>query len=155
MKKMLVLGLASLIVSGCDDKFQMSKLLPPKDPPSIAEMISTGKEKMTFECKKGEVSFNCEFLTGDLTGTGKWHHTKLYLHTSGKVDMVIDGRTYYQSDVSSDTFAGQETTTFVMKGIDGGRGEVNIVRSNEGKSLNFEAYGSDDKRFVMGGLKLN
>lgn len=110
---------------------------------------------MAFECQNGEVSFNCEFLTGDLTGTGKWHHTKLYLHTNGKVDMVIDEKAYYQRDVSSDTFAGQETTTYAMKGINGGRGEVNIVRSNERKSLNFEAYNSDDKRFVMGGVKLN
>lgn len=117
-------------------------------------MIATGKEEITSECKKGDVSFNCEFLTGDLTGTGKWHHTKLYLHNNGRVDMIIDGKAYYQSDISSNTFAGQETTTFTMKGVGGDNGEVNIVRSNEGKSLNFEAYNKDDKRFVMGGVKL-
>lgn len=154
MKRALVVGLGLMALLGCDDKFQISKLLPPKDPPSIAEMIATGKEEITSECKKGDVSFNCEFLTGDLTGTGKWHHTKLYLHNNGKVDMIIDGKAYYQSDISSNTFAGQETTTFTMKGVGGDNGEVNIVRSNEGKSLNFEAYNKDDKRFVMGGVKL-
>lgn len=150
-----VLFLMSVISTGCDDKFQMSKLLPPKDPLTIAEMIATGKEEMASECKKGDVSFNCEFLTGDLTGTGKWHHTKLYLHNSGKVDMIIDGNAYYQSDINSKTLSGEETTTFMMKGVSGGRGEVNILSSNEGKSLNFEAYDVDDKRFVMGGVKLN
>ena len=154
MKRALVVGLGLMALLGCDDKFQISKLLPPKDPPSIAEMIATGKEEITSECKKGDVSFNCEFLTGDLTGTGKWHHTKLYLHKNGMVDMIIDGKAYYQSDISSNTFAGQETTTFTMKGVGGDNGEVNIVRSNEGKSLNFEAYNKDDKRFVMGGVKL-
>ena len=111
MKRALVVGLGLMALLGCDDKFQISKLLPPKDPPSIAEMIATGKEEITSECKKGDVSFNCEFLTGDLTGTGKWHHTKLYLHNNGRVDMIIDGKAYYQSDISSNTFAGQETTT--------------------------------------------
>lgn len=154
MKRALVVGLGLMALLGCDDKFQISKLLPPKDPPSIAEMIATGKEEITSECKKGDVSFNCEFLTGDLTGTGKWHHTKLYLHNNGMVYMIIDGKAYYQSDISSNTFAGQETTTFTMKGVGGDNGEVNIVRSNEGKSLNFEAYNKDDKRFVMGGVKL-
>lgn len=150
-----VLFLMSVISTGCDDKFQMSKLLPPKEPLTIAEMIATGKEEMASECKKGDVSFNCEFLTGDLTGTGKWHHTKLYLHNSGKVDIIIDGNAYYQSDINSKTLSGEETTTFMMKGISGGRGEVNILSSNEGESLNFEAYDVDDKRFVMGGVKLN
>lgn len=154
MKRALVVGLGLMALLGCDDKFQISKLLPPKDPPSIAEMIAKGKEEITSECKKGDVSFNCEFLTGDLTGTGKWHHTKLYLLNNGMVDMIIDGKAYYQSDISSNTFAGQETTTFTMKGVGGDNGEVNIVRSNEGKSLNFEAYNKDDKRFVMGGVKL-
>lgn len=46
--------------------------------------------------------------------------------------MIIDGKAYYQSDISSNTFAGQETTTFTMKGVGGDNGEVNIVRSNEG-----------------------
>ncbi|TCW07742.1 hypothetical protein EDF73_11272 [Raoultella sp. BIGb0138] len=117
-------------------------------------MIATGKEEMTSECKKGDVSFNCEFLSGDLTGTGKWHHTKLYLHNSGRVDMIVDGNVYYQSDISNSSFAGQETTSFTMKGVSGDHGEVNLVRSNEGKSLNFEAYNKSDKRFVMGGVKL-
>lgn len=109
---------------------------------------------MTSQCKKGEVSFNCEFLSGDLIGTGKWHHTKLYLHNSGSIDMNVDGQSFYQSDITRSTFEGQETTTFVMKGLKGSNGKVNIVRSNEGKSLNFEVYNSDDKRFVMGGIKL-
>lgn len=154
MNKFLVVITGVLIISGCDDKFQMSKLLPPKDPLSIAEMISTGKEEMATECKKGTTSFNCEFLTGDLIGSGKWHHTKLYLYNNGKVDMVVDGKPYYQSGVGSNTVEGQEITSFMLKGVGGGRGEVNLVSSNEGKSLNFEAYNADDKRFVMGGVKL-
>ena len=155
MKKILVVGLSLMSLMGCDDKFQLSKLVPPKDPPSIAEMIDAGKEEMASECKKGDVSFNCEFLTGDLTGTGKWHHTKLYLLNSGRVDMIVDGNVYYQSDISNSSFAGQETTSFTMKGVSGDHGEVNLVRSNEGKSLNFEAYNADGKRYVMGGVKLN
>lgn len=68
--------------------------------------------------------------------------------------MVVDGKAYYQSDIRSNNFAGQETTSFTMKGVDGDHGEVNIVRSNEGKALNFEAYDKGGKRFVMGGIKL-
>lgn len=154
VKKVLVVGLSLMALLGCDDKFQISKLLPPKDPLSIAEMIATGQEEMASECKKGDVSFNCEFLTGDLTGTGKWHHTKLYLHNSGRADMIIDGNAYYQSDISNNSYVGQETTSFTMEGVGGEHGKVNVVRSNEGKSLNFEAYNKDDKRFVMGGVKL-
>ncbi|MBZ7848962.1 hypothetical protein [Klebsiella pneumoniae] len=52
MKRALVVGLGLMALLGCDDKFQISKLLPPKDPPSIAEMIATGKEEITSECKK-------------------------------------------------------------------------------------------------------
>lgn len=51
MKRALVVGLGLMALLGCDDKFQISKLLP-KDPPSIAEMIATGKEEITSECKK-------------------------------------------------------------------------------------------------------
>lgn len=154
MIKILVIGLGVMALMGCDDKFQLSKLAPPKDPLSISEMVASGKEEMASECKKGDVSFDCEFLTGDLTGTGKWHHTKLNLYNSGKVDMVVDGKPYIQSDVSSSTLEGRETTTFIMRDAQGGRGAVNIVSSNESKSLNFEAYDHNDRRFVMGGVNL-
>lgn len=109
---------------------------------------------MASECKAGVISFNCEFLTKDLVDPDKWHHTKLYLNNNGKVDMDIDGKAYFQDSVESDTFSGQETTSYSLTSADGERGEVRVVRTNSSASLNFDAYHLGGKRYVMGGAKL-
>lgn len=155
MKKILLIAASAIWLTGCDDRFQLSKPLASKNMLSIAEMAATGKEDISSECRKGEISFNCEFLSLDLAGSGKWHYTKLYLYENGKAGMVFDGKAYNLDDIDINVSAVQETTLFSMKESEGGRGKIKIVRSNEGKLLNFDAYGSDNKHLAMGSVKLN
>ncbi|HCI6737410.1 TPA: hypothetical protein NPP51_003427 [Klebsiella quasipneumoniae subsp. quasipneumoniae] len=151
MKKAVVLAFVVLLLAGCDNKFQLSKLLPPKDPPSIAEMISSGNFERASECKKGAVAFGCEFITAGIIDSTKWYHTEVYLNSNGKVDMTVDGKVYFQDDVARDIFAGKETASYSMKALDGSRGTVTVTISNAGVGLTFDAYSLDGKRFVMGG----
>lgn len=155
MKRILLIAAGVMMLAGCDVKSQALKSLPSQDTLSIAEMIATGKEAISSECKKSEGSFNCEFLTGDLTEPGKWHHTQLNLYQGGEADMAIDGNLYHLYAVESKTSAKQETTSFLMKGVESGRGEIKIVRSDEGKLLNFDAYDSDNKHYTKATVKLN
>lgn len=155
VKKILLFMAAVIILSGCDDKFQLSMLAPPSDPPSISEMIASGKEELASECKRGSVTYECEFLTGDLLGSGKWHHTKIYLHNDGAATMNIDGDSYSQRSVDRSFYDGDNIIKIMMAGVRGGTATLQIISSNEGKSLIFDAYDSEDKKFVMGGTEIN
>ncbi|MCS3429756.1 hypothetical protein [Klebsiella sp. BIGb0407] len=155
MKKTLLIAAAVMVITGCDGKSQALKPLQPQEPVSIAEMIATGKPVMASECRKGEGSFNCEFITGDLTKPGKWHHTRLNLYKGREAEMVIDGNPYNVTDFANNATARQETTLFVMKSARGDRGEIKIVKSSEGKSLSFNAYSSDNIPYTKGLVKLN
>ena len=155
MKKILLIVAGVLVLAGCDGKSQALKPLPSQNPLSIAEMMATNKEAMTSECRKGEGLFSCEFITGDLTEPGKWHHTWLNLRKGRDAEMVIDGQRYKLDDVESKASAREETTSFFLKNAGGGRGEIKIVSSDEGKSLSFNAYRSDNKPYTQGRVKIN
>lgn len=157
MKKTILTTLmpALALSAGCDDKFQLSNLAPPSDPPSISEMIATGKEELSYECKKGSVTYDCEFLTGDLQGSGKWHHTKIYLHSASSANMNIDGVSYYQKSIERSTFDGDNNITIQLAEPRGGKATLQIVKSNNGDSINFSAYDAEDKKFAMGGTRVD
>ena len=155
MKKILLIIVGVMVLAGCDGKSQALKPLPSQNPLSIAEMIATNKESVAAECRKGEGSFSCEFITGDLNKSGKWHHTWLNPHKGGEAEMVIDGNRYNMDDIQSNASASQETTSFLMKSAVGDRSAIKVVSSDEGKSLRFEAYGSDNKLYTQGIVKIN
>lgn len=157
MKRIILIPLVAMVgfLTGCDDKFQLSKLGPPSDPPSISEMIASGKEELSYECKKGAVTYDCEFLTGDLLGSGKWHHTKIYLHSENTANMNIDGISYYQKSIHRSTFDGDNNTTIQLAEPKGGKATLEIVKSNNGDSINFSAYDAEDKKFAMGGTRID
>jgi len=154
VKKILLVTVGVMVLAGCDGKSQALKPLPSQNPLSIAEMMATNKEATAAECRKGEGSFSCEFITGDLNKSGKWHHTWLNLH-KGEAEMVIDGNRYKLDDVESNASARQETTSFFMKSAVGERGAIKVVSSDEGKFLSFEAYGSDNKPYTQGIVNIN
>lgn len=155
MKRILLITAGVMVLAGCDGKSQVLKPLPSQNPLSIAEMIATNKKAMTSECRKEQGSFSCEFITGDLTETSKWHHTWLNLHKGGEAEMVIDGDPYNLDNVENNASARQEITSFFMKSAGGAKGEITIVKSHEGKSLRFDAYGSDNKPYTQGIVKIN
>lgn len=155
MNKILLIAAGIMILAGYDGKAQILKPLPYQHSLSIAEMIATNKKAMTCECRKEEGSFSCEFITGDLTEAGKWYHTWLNLHQGGDTEMVIDGKRYNLDDVENNVSAMQETTSFFMKSADGGRAEIKIVSSNEGKFLSFDAYSPNKKLYTQGIVEIN
>lgn len=156
VKKILIGVVGILLLAGCDDnKPQPPKSILPESKLSISEMISASKEERVSECKSGSESLNCEFLGGDLLGSGKWHHSKLFIHNNGKIDLVIDGNPYYQVDSSNSTYAGNRYTNFEMKGLrDEATATITITNSNDGKSLSFEGMNSEGAKFVIGNISL-
>ncbi|MCS3429762.1 hypothetical protein [Klebsiella sp. BIGb0407] len=154
MKKILLITAGVVLLAGCDGKSQVSTTTPSKNLLTIAEMITKGKEDRISECNKREASLNCEFLTPDLTNQGKWHHTKVVLYKGKEANMVIDGKEFNVTTFDTNASAEHETTTFSMRNTDGGRGDIKIVSSDEGKLLSFNAYGVDDKSIVASSVKL-
>lgn len=152
---MLLISAGIMVLVGCDGKSQALKPLPSQDAASMTEMMATGKPAATSECRKGEGSFNCEFITSDLTESGKWHHTRLNLRKGREASMVIDGDRYNLTEVESNATARQETTSFFMKSTKGKRGEIIIERSNEGNLLSFNAYDADNQPYTQGIVKIN
>lgn len=155
MKKILLIAAGVMLLAGCDDKSQVTATTPSKNILTITEMIAKGQEDLTSECNKREASLDCEFLTPDLTNLGKWHHTKVVLYKGRAADMIIDGKALNLTAFDTNASAEQETTTFSMKNVDGGRGEIKIVSSDSGKLMSFNFYGSDDKHFVTSSVKLD
>lgn len=155
MKKILLIAAGVMLLAGCDDKSQVTATIPSKNILTITEMIAKGQEDIISECNKRESSLDCEFLTPDLTDQGKWHHTKVVLYKGREADMVIDGKAFNLAAFDTNASAEQETTTFSMKNVDGGRGDIKIVSSDNGKLLSFNLYSSDDKHFVASSVKLD
>lgn len=155
MKKILLIAAGVVLLAGCDDKSQVTAAIPSENILTITEMIAKGQEDIVSECNKRESSLDCEFLTPDLTDLGKWHHTKVVLYKGREADMVIDGKAFNLAAFDTNASAEQETTTFSMQNVDGGRGEIKIVSSDNGKLLSFNLYSSDDKHFVASSVKLD
>ena len=154
MKKKLLIAASVVLLAGCDDKFQSTATVPSKNILTIAEMMAKGKEDVISECNKRETSLNCEFLTPNLTNQGQWHHTKVILYKGKEADMIIDGKAFSLTTFDTIASAEQETAIFSMKNVDGARGYIEIVSSDEGNLLSFNAYGADNKHFTASSIKL-
>ncbi|MCB5315765.1 hypothetical protein [Yersinia intermedia] len=144
MKK-LIITLAVLVLAGCDN--QPERKIPEK--PSIASMIASGTEEKTTNCSNGSVTSSCEFLSGDLLSSGKWHHAKVYISNTGDVDITVDGERFYKVDSDSGFYEGRNTITVTLKGLNKSSAEVSITNSNSGSRLSIDVYNKDGKKFMM------
>lgn len=148
--KMLLLLLAVMGLLGCDG----TENPPLNSKLSIASMIANGKEEFATECSKGNVALKCEFLSGDLLGSGKWHHTIVYISNSGEVDIKVDNESFYQTDSDYGFHQGEKVSILKFKGGDGSLAEVKIRNANDKSMLTFDVFNKDSKRFVMSGTDI-
>lgn len=148
MKKLFVaLALTSLV--GCDNAANSNGGQATNSKPSIDSMIASGTEEKTAECIKGRVSLDCEFLSGDLLGSGKWHHAKAFISTEGKVSVVVDGESFYVADSSSNFYEGQNEVTFNLKGLKNSKAELTLRSSNSNSEVSLDVWDSNDKHFML------
>lgn len=141
MKKLLcAFTLIGLV--GCDN--------PPAvdSTPSIASMIASGTEERTTQCVKGDVSLVCEFLSGDLLGSGKWHHAKVFISKQGQVDITVDGEKFYQTGVESGFYQGENVGTFKFKGLNNSIAQVEIRNSNTESRLSLDVWNSKNQKYM-------
>ncbi|MGG6045053.1 hypothetical protein [Salmonella enterica] len=146
MKKFLAISALAMVLAGCDNN-KVSKPTQ-SSKPTIAAMIASGTEEKTGLCTKGNVSLNCEFLSGDLLGSGKWHHAKLSISKNGDVSVSIDNEVFYQSDASTSFYDGRKTATFKFKGLKHSIAEVDIVDSNDESRLDLSAWNDKDEKYM-------
>lgn len=144
MKKITLLMISTLTLAGCDNKSidNPAKL-------SISQMIATGKQEKITQCQKGSVSLKCEYLSGDLLGTGKWHHTITHIANNGDVSIKVDGVNYYKTDSRSGFFDGEAFSEYEFKGMDGSKAIVHVSNKNEGSVIKVDVWNSKGKRFIM------
>lgn len=147
MKKFLAISVLAMVLAGCDNN-KVSKPTQ-SSKPTIAAMIASGTEEKTGQCTKGNVSLNCEFLSGDLLGSGKWHHAKLSISKDGDVSLSIDNEAFYQSDTNTNFYDGRKTTTFKFKGVKHSIAEVDIISSNEGSKLSLSAWNDKNEKYMI------
>ncbi|EJJ3922860.1 hypothetical protein NI479_004990 [Salmonella enterica] len=153
MKKFLAISALVMVITGCDNNQSYKPEQSSK--PTIAAMIASGTEEKTGQCTKGNVSLNCEFLSGDLLGSGKWHHAKLSISKDGDVSLSIDNEAFYQSDTNTKFYDGRKTTTFKFKGLKHSIAEVDIINSNEGSQLSLSAWNDKDEKYMIADKSLS
>lgn len=140
MKKYILL---MIIVSlfGCDNPKKDNKL-------TIASMIASGKEERTTQCEKGSVSLKCEFLSGDLLGSGKWHHAIVYISNSGKLDVTVDNMGYYQTKENGGFSAGNQYAYFEFKGLNNSKAVVQINNTNEESRIDLNVWNANGDKYM-------
>ncbi|MCS3602752.1 hypothetical protein M2371_001961 [Buttiauxella sp. BIGb0471] len=147
--KRLFIAFALIGLSGCDNASDQDSIPSADSKPSISSMIANGTEELTSECTKGEVSLDCEFLSGDLLGSGKWHHAKVFISKQGKVDVTIDNERFYQIEASSGFYQGENVGKFRFKGLNNSIAEVTIRNSNSESKISLDAWNTDSKKFMI------
>lgn len=142
VKKLLLIA-ALIILSGCDEHVNGA---PQKL--TIASMIASGKEERTTECVKGSVTLKCEFLSGDLLGSGKWHHAIIHIAKSGELSLTIDNVSYYQTDASSGFVDGEKYANFDFSGLNNAKATLHISNSNDGSQISLDAWDQKENQFM-------
>lgn len=145
MKKTLswMLGITTItvILMGCDDSSDTK--------PSIASMIASGKEEKTSSCEKGRVSLECEYLSGDLLGTGKWHYAKTSVSNDDyKMSLVIDNESFYIVNADNRFSQGEKYSTLTFKGLNGDSARITTRSSNSGSNVELEAWNDKNEKFM-------
>lgn len=136
MKKALILAVATLFLSACDNK----------DSASIKadEAPKAQVQSAKFTCVNGNISTECEIIAGDQLGSGKWRHAKLNMSGSD-ASLNIDGEVFYKTNVSSEFVDGKRVATFELLSAQKSRAEVYLESSNSVSTLRVNAWNSDDK----------
>ena len=142
MRKLLLL-ITVVTMAGCDGQVEKT---PQK--PTIASMIASGNEERTSVCEKGSVSLKCEYLAGDLLGSGKWHHAIVHVSQRGEVSLSIDNEAFYQTDARSGFLNGVKYGHFDFKGFKNSKATVSISNSNEGSRISLDAWDANEKKFM-------
>lgn len=143
MVKRLLIAFVLVGLTGCDQAVEASAK------PTIASMIASGSEEVTSECSKGGVSLTCEFLSGDLPGSGKWHHAKVFISNQGQVDINVDDERFYQTDSDGGFYQGEQVGRFKFKGLQNSLAEVTVRSSNSESKINLAVWDSAGKKIMM------
>lgn len=137
---------SAFILIGCDNSSDGAET-PTK--PSIASMIASGTEERTVSCKNGRVSLDCEYLSGDLLGTGKWHYAKTSVSNNhNEISLVIDNEGFYLVNTDNYFSRGTEYSTLTFKGVNGNSARITTSSSNSGSSVELEAWNNKNKKFM-------
>lgn len=147
--KRVLLILAFVGLTGCDNPPAKNDASATSSKPSISEMIANGTEEKTSQCTKGDVSLNCEFLSGDLLGTGKWHYAKVFISKDGKVDVTVDGERFFSVGTDSYFHEGVDVGSFKFKGVKDSMAEVRVSNSNSGSTISLDVWNAAEKQFMM------
>ena len=152
MKKKLswMLGVTTItfILIGCDNSSDKAEA---STKPSISSMIASGTEEKKISCKGGSVSLDCEYLSGDLLGTGKWHYAKTSVSNNhNEISLVIDNESFYLVNTDNHFAQGTERSTLTFKGLNGNGNSARIITrsSNSGSSVELEAWNSKNEKFM-------
>lgn len=135
MNKMIVASMLTLILSGCDNQ-SATKL--------DQQQQATEQESAKFDCGKGKVSIECEVVSGDQLGSGKWRHARLDI-SGAESSLNMDGESFYQTDVQSSFINGKRHSTYKLKGMKGSTAEISLSVANSENSLSVEVYDSNGK----------
>lgn len=136
VKKVIILAVAALLLSGCDNSSEPQA--------KTVEAPKPQQESAKFTCVNGNVSTECDIVAGDQLGSGKWRHAKLNMSGSD-ASLNIDGEVFYKTDVSSSFVDGRRLATFELKSVKNSRAEVNLASSNSESLLRVNAWNSDGK----------
>ncbi|MDN4134066.1 hypothetical protein [Pantoea ananatis] len=136
MKKALILALAALFLSACDNKNSENI--------KVQNVPKAEAESAKFTCVSGNISTECEIVAGDQLGSGKWRHAKLNMSGSD-ASLNIDGEVFYKTDVSSAFVDGKRVVNFELLSPKKSRAEVNLESSNSESSLRVNVWNSDNK----------
>ena len=153
MKRVLLI-LAFVGLTGCDNPPAKNDASATSSKLNISEMIANGTEEKTSQCTKGNVSLNCEFLSGDLLGTGKWHYAKVFISKDGKVDVTVDEERFFSDGADSYFHEGVDVGSFKFKGVKDSKAEVRIGNSNSGSTISLDVWNAAEKQFMMASFNL-
>lgn len=136
MNKIIVATILTLILSGCDNR-GATESAPQQQP-------KPEQESAQFTCGKGKVSLECDIVSGDQLGSGKWRHAKLDI-SGAEASLNMDDESFYQTDVESSFVNGRRYSIFKLQGMKGSTAEVTLSVSNSENSLSVDVHDSKGK----------
>lgn len=131
MRIIVIFFLSVVALSGCDEGSAKKDINH-----SVSNDSANGPK---FECSEGNISFDCNVVSGDQLGSGKWRKAIISLSGSN-ASLNVDGESFYKDKLENSFFEGTKYTTYKMKGTKGNFASITIENSNSGArlSLNVE-----------------
>lgn len=131
-----------LNTAACDDLKQSA------ENESVAALIVNGREKPAYQCDARGALLSCEFLSDDLAGSGKWHHSIIVISRTGKVNLKIDGESFFQTSINNGFDHGDTFSTYMFKAEDGTVGEVTLNNSNAKNNIILNAWAPGGRKIL-------